>query len=208
MATITISQLILLFDLIGVIACTIAATVLAERKGLDLFGAFLVSGVASIGGGTVRDLMLDNHPLFWLSKNYYLLVIFSVSFLTLLLYRYVVRIEKVLRFFDAIGLSAFTIIGVEVALHLEHNAFIAIIMGVVTATVGGMTRDIICNEIPLVLRQEIYITASVVGGCVLLILKSLAVNDWLAFSVTMVTIFTIRMVAVHKGLTLPKVKTL
>lgn len=200
-----IDYLILLLDLMGITASAVAATILAQRKGLDIFGAFLIAAVASIGGGTLRDLLLNNHPIFWLVKPIYLTVIFISSLLTLLFYRRISQLERPLRIFDAIGLAAFTIIGIEVALRHNMSPVIAIMMGIVTSTLGGVARDIICNEIPLVLRKEIYITASLIGGCLLLTLNYFGVPREINYPVTIITIFSIRLVAIYKDLRLPRI---
>ncbi|PIE42359.1 MAG: hypothetical protein CSA47_00615 [Gammaproteobacteria bacterium] len=197
-------NVILSFDLIGTAASAVAATILAQRKGLDYFGALLIGAVAAVGGGTVRDLLLNKHPVFWLVKPIYLLVIVSSVTVTLFFYRYINKMEKPLRVFDAVGLAAFTVIGVEIALLKGMSPFIAVIMGVITSTFGGISRDIICNEIPLVLHKEIYITASIVGSCCLLLLMHLELHRPVAFSAALAVIFSVRMIAVYKDLRLPR----
>ncbi|MPV86052.1 trimeric intracellular cation channel family protein [Ostreibacterium oceani] len=200
----TIETLITSLDLIGIAACATAGSILAIRKGLDVFGVLLIATVASVGGGTVRDLLLNNHPIFWLVNPTYLIVIFVCALLTLIFYRQIIKIERPLRVFDAIGLSAFTVIGVEVALLNQFTPFIAVIMGVTTASFGGIMRDIICNEIPLVLHKEIYITASLIGAGILLILLHLNIAREIAYPITLSTIFGIRMTAVYHNWGLPR----
>ncbi len=197
-------ELLYLLDIVGIVSCSIAGAILACRKGLDLFGVLLISTVASIGGGTIRDLLLNNHPIFWLDQYSYLIIIFISSFLTMVFYKKVLLIEKPLRIFDAIGLSAFTIIGIEIALLNNLNPFLAMIMGIITASFGGILRDIICNEIPLVLREEIYITASLIGGAVFFLLSYFGLAKEIIYLVTILVIFIIRVVAIYKNLTLPK----
>ncbi len=201
---ITIHHLITILDLIGVVACSVAASILAQRKGLDIAGAFFISTVGAIGGGTVRDILLNHHPIFWLHQTYYLVAIIISSVLTLIFYRMIIRLNRALITFDAIGLAAFTVIGVEIATGQNMSPFIAVIMGIITATVGGILRDIICNELPLVLHKEIYITASLIGGCVLITLMRLGVGKEIAYTISLISIFGIRMFAVHNDLCLPR----
>lgn len=205
MNAINIDSLILVFDLIGIMASSVAATILAERKGLDILGAFLIATVASIGGGTVRDLLLNHHPIFWLVQPIYPAVIFGSSLLTMIFYKRLTRLERPLRIFDALGLAAFTVIGVDVALMSGMSAFMAMMMGMITATFGGICRDIICNEIPLVLQKEIYLTASLIGGMLLLLMLHLGINKEIAYLIAMAVIFIIRMVAVYNDLRLPRI---
>ena len=199
-----IETLLLSLDMIGVVSCSIAATILALRKGLDVFGALLIAVVASLGGGTIRDLLLNNHPIFWMTQKHYLPVVFISAVVTLVFHKTFASIEKPLRVFDALGLSAFTVIGVEVALQSGASSLVAVIMGITTATVGGIMRDIICNEIPLVLHKEIYITASLLGGISFLVLQYFKVPQEIVYVLTLVSTFAIRMVAIHKDLRLPR----
>ncbi len=201
----SIIDILNILDVIGVTASAIAGSILACRRGFDIFGILLISTVASIGGGTIRDLLLNNHPIFWMKQYNYLILIFIASILTMLFYRFIKKLEKPLRFFDAIGLSTYTIIGIEIALKNDMPVFISVIMGIITASFGGIMRDIICNEIPLILKKEIYTTASLIGGIVFFILLHFGIAKEIIYPVTMITIFTVRVVAIYKGLSLPKI---
>ena len=133
-----IKNIIYALDIVGVIACTIAATVLAKQLKLDFWGAVLVSFLGSVGGGTLRDLLINRHPIFWLHDLNYLYTILLLSTVVQMFYGFFARINHVIRWFDALGLAAFTIIGVEAALSRGMTATIAILMGAFTAVIGGV----------------------------------------------------------------------
>lgn len=200
-------SLLYLFDMIGIIACSISGTILAKHKNFDVFGCLLVSIVTAIGGGTVRDVILDRHPLFWMVDMSYLLVITISSLVTQIFFHTnSKRVSTFLKLSDTIGLSAFTLIGIKVADSMGSTVPVALLLGVVTIIVGGIIRDMICNEIPLVLQQEIYISAALVGGILYFALYNLGVRDWIADISTMSTIFTIRMLAIRYDWQFPKIE--
>lgn len=196
-------MLIYLLDCIGVIACSVAASMLAKRVGFDLSGAILVAVVGSIGGGTTRDLLLNRHPLFWLHQPSYLILITLTALLVQIFYHTFDKLNKPLRLFDAIGLAAFSVIGFNAA-HTQHmSAPIIVLMGMITAVIGGILRDIICHQLPLVLRQEIYIFASILGGLLYLALQTLNAPDAVRDIASMSIIFIIRMLAIKYHWNLP-----
>ncbi|OAV00105.1 MULTISPECIES: trimeric intracellular cation channel family protein [Moraxella] len=198
--------LIYLLDMIGIIACAIAATTLAMYKRFDLFGGILVSMVNAIGGGTIRDVMLGRHPLFWMTDLTYVVVITITSILCQMFFHRHQHIDGALKFFDAIGLAAFSVIGLTVALSFDAHPLIAVMMAVMTSIAGGIMRDMICNEIPLVLQKEIYISASIIGSVLYLVLDHLTVADWIKQSLTLATIFGVRMMALRFDWHLPSIQ--
>ncbi|WP_201628857.1 trimeric intracellular cation channel family protein [Psychrobacter maritimus] len=198
--------LLYLLDMVGVIACAIAGTLLAQHKGFDIAGCILVSMVNAIGGGTLRDMALDRHPLFWMTDLNYVIVITATSLILQIFFHLYHKIDKALKFFDAIGLAAFSVIGFKVALAQDVSPVIAVMMGVWTAIIGGLLRDIICNEIPLLLQREIYITASIAGS-----LTYLALDYWGVDAVTnefmmLFIIFAVRMLALKFDWHLPSIR--
>lgn len=199
-------QMIYLLDMVGIIACAIAGTTLALYKRFDLFGCILVSMVNAIGGGTLRDVMLDRHPLFWMTDLSYVVVITLTSILGQMFFHRHQRIDGMLKLFDAIGLAAFSVIGLTVALSFDAHPIIAILMAVMTSIAGGIMRDMICNEIPLVLQKEIYISASIAGSVLYLILLHFGVADWVRETASLMTIFGIRMLAVKFDWHLPSIQ--
>ncbi len=198
--------LLYLLDMVGVIACAIAGTLLAQHKGFDAAGCILVSMANAIGGGTLRDIALDRHPLFWMVDLNYLIVITATSLILKIFFHLYHKIDKALKLFDAIGLAAFSVIGFKVALNQDMSPLIAVMMGVWTAIVGGMLRDIICNEIPLVLQREIYITASIIGSVTYLGLDYLGMNAGLNEFIMLAVIFVVRMLALRFDWHLPSIR--
>lgn len=194
-----------MLDLMGVIACAFAGTLLAKHKGLDGFGCILVAMVNAIGGGTVRDVLLNRQPFFWMEDLNYLWVITLVSLLVQVFFYFAHRIDSLIKRFDAVGLAAFTLIGLKIGLNAGVAPVIAVLMGVITSIFGGLVRDIICNEIPLVLRQEIYITAGLIGSITYLILIETSLSSWLVDVICLILIYCIRMLAVHLDWHLPDI---
>lgn len=198
--------LLYLLDMIGIIACAIAGTLLAQHKGFDIAGCILVSMVNAIGGGTLRDMALDRHPLFWMTDLNYVIVITMTSLMLQMFFHLYHKIDNALKLFDAVGLAAFSVIGFKVALNLGVAPLIAVMMGVWTAILGGLLRDIICNEIPLVLQREIYITASVAGSVTYLCLQYFGVNAGLNEFIMLLVIFFVRMLALRFDWHLPSIR--
>ncbi|MGP5203057.1 trimeric intracellular cation channel family protein [Psychrobacter aquimaris] len=198
--------LLYLLDMVGVIACAIAGTLLAQHKGFDIAGCILVSMVNAIGGGTLRDMVLDRHPIFWMTDLNYVIIITVTSIILQMFFHLYHKIDNALKLFDAIGLAAFSVIGFKVALIQDVSPIIAIMMGVWTAIIGGMLRDIICNEIPLVLQREIYITASIAGSVTYLILQHLGVDAGINEFIMLIIIFAVRMLALKFDWHLPSIR--
>lgn len=198
--------LLYLLDMVGVIACAIAGTLLAQHKGFDIAGCILVSMVNAIGGGTLRDMALDRHPLFWMTDLNYVIVITLTSLILQIFFHLYHKIDKALKFFDAIGLAAFSVIGFKVALAQDMSPVIAVMMGVWTAIIGGLLRDIICNEIPLLLQREIYITASIAGSLSYLALDYSGVDAVINEFMMLFIIFAVRMLALKFDWHLPSIR--
>ena len=198
--------LLYLLDMVGVIACAIAGTLLAQHKGFDIAGCILVSMVNAIGGGTLRDMALDRHPLFWMTDLNYVIVITVTSLILQIFFHLYHKIDKALKLFDAIGLAAFSVIGFKVALAQDVSPVIAVMMGVWTAIIGGLLRDIICNEIPLLLQREIYITASIAGSLSYLALDYWGVDAVINEFMMLFIIFAVRMLALKFDWHLPSIR--
>ncbi len=206
MTQISPDTMIYVLDMVGVGACAIAGTTLALHKKFDLFGCILVSMVGAIGGGTIRDVMLDRYPLFWTVDLNYVFFITGVSIVCQIFFAFYQKVDWTLKFFDAIGLSAFSLIGLKVALSFGMPPVIAVMMGVLTSIAGGIMRDMICNEIPLVLQKEIYISASIIGSCLYLILTHWGVPNHFSETLTLISIFSIRILAIRFDWHLPSLQ--
>ncbi len=198
--------LLYMLDMVGIIACAIAGTLLAQHKGFDIAGCILVALVNAIGGGTLRDMALDRHPLFWMTDLNYVIVITATSLILQMFFHLYHKIDNALKFFDAIGLAAFSVIGFKVGLTQDIAPMIAIMMGVWTAIIGGLFRDIICNEIPLVLQREIYITASIAGSLTYLVLDYWGLDATINEFIMLFIIFAVRMLALKFDWHLPSIR--
>ena len=198
--------LLYLLDMIGIIACAVAGTLLAQHKGFDIAGCILVAMVNAIGGGTLRDMALDRHPLFWMTDLNYLLVITISSLVVQIFFHLSPKIDNMLNLFDAIGLAAFSVIGFKIAQNQGLSPMIAVMMGVWTAILGGLLRDIICNELPLLLQREIYISASVAGSVTYLLLAHYGINSSLNEFIMLGVIFAVRMLALRFDWHLPSIR--
>lgn len=200
------NEILYWLDLLGITASSAAATLLAKRLRFDVLGVVLTSVAGSVGGGTLRDLLLNRHPVFWLVKLEYLFLITFVSiFVQIFFYKLESKLNKPLRWFDAIGLATFTIIGSQIALAKQMSIPIAILMGVITATFGGIVRDVICRKLPLVLHQEIYISASMLGGIIYVSLLKLNVGESVSALCGMLVVIILRMLSVYRGWQLPNI---
>ncbi|MDO4696464.1 MAG: trimeric intracellular cation channel family protein [Neisseria sp.] len=192
-------------DLIGIFACAVAATVLAKRLNMDIFGALLLSFVGAVGGGTLRDILLDRHPVFWLHDLNYCYLIVATSLTVQVFYHRFEKFDKALRWFDALGLAAFTVIGIEAALSKNMATPVVMMMGIMTAVAGGIMRDIVCRQLPLLMHKEIYITAAFAGSVFYLLLLEAGISLWMRDVATLLLIFALRMLAVYRRWNLPDI---
>lgn len=197
---------IYLLDLCAVAVCAITATLEARRRELDWFGVVVIAVIAGIGGGTLRDILLGRLPVYWIHDPTYVIVGMTAATLAFFLERHL-RLPK--NFFlipDAIGLALFTVIGTSVATKLGTPWLIAALMGVITGVFGGVIRDILCNEIPLIFRTDIYATASLVGALFLIVLDSYKIDHNIAILLSMTTITIIRLGAIRWHIHLPRLR--
>lgn len=198
-------NIIYLLDLIGTFTFAVSGALAASNRRFDLFGALFIGFVTAVGGGTTRDVILGLTPVFWIKDISYLIVIVSAVVFTLIFSRKIAALEKPLLFFDAIGIGVFTLIGVEKSTALEILPIFAILMGVLTAVMGGVLRDVFVNEIPLIFRKEIYATACFVGGIVYFSLFYFEMNKSVVYFITMLVIIAMRLLSLKFQISLPKV---
>ena len=193
-------------DLLGIAVFAISGALAGGRKGLDLLGVTVIAVVTSIGGGTLRDLLLDRHPIFWIADPSYLWAALAGTAATLAYTRLWVATRGALLVADALGLAFFTIGGAQVTLQAGHSAFIALLMGTITGVAGGVIRDLLIGEIPLILRPgRLYATAAIAGATVFLVLRQVLPFPHGAALTGMVTTATLRLLAIRYELTLPVV---
>ncbi|HEY0666320.1 MAG TPA: trimeric intracellular cation channel family protein [Gallionella sp.] len=197
---------IYLLDLCAVAVCAVTATLEAHRRELDLFGVVVIAVIAGIGGGTLRDILLGRLPVYWIHDPVYVVVGAVAAILTFFFGR-TLRLPK--NFFlipDAVGLALFTVIGTSIALKLGTPWLIAALMGVITGVFGGVIRDILCNEVPLIFRTDIYATASLAGALLLIVLDAYSINHHTAILLSMTCIIVVRLVAIRWHIQLPRLR--
>ncbi|PCC98197.1 trimeric intracellular cation channel family protein [Halopseudomonas pelagia] len=193
------------FDLFGVAVFAISGALVAGRKSMDLFGVLVIAIITSLGGGTLRDAILDNHPVSWIRNDVYILVAVLAAIGTILWVRFTRPIHETgLLIADAFGLAVFTVIGTQVALQHDVPVSAAVIMGVMTGVAGGVMRDVICNEIPLIFHKEIYATACIAGSVVYIALHQLNTTANLDVTIAVLTVLVIRLAAIRWHLSLPR----
>lgn len=191
------------FDLMGVAVFAVSGTLAAWRKQMDGFGVLVLATVTAIGGGTLRDIILDV-PVVWMNDNSYFIAIFSAALLTIFLLRKRLTIpNNTLQFFDAIGLAFFVVMGTQKALDLGTSSLVAIIMGTMSGVAGGMIRDVLCRNIPMVFRGELYAVTCIVGGLVYILAMLAGASTLVAMLVGMISLFTLRMAAIKWQITIP-----
>ena len=188
---------IYVLDIVGVLAFAISGVLTALDNKFDLVGAAVVGFVTALGGGTLRDVMIGKTPVAWMYDTNYLWTILVALILSYLFGKRIKKYRRSQFVFDTIGIGIFTIMGLQRTLDLGLNPVIALIMGVTTAVFGGVLRDVLTAEIPLIFRKEIYASACVAGGVVFLILRNLDANMEIATGVSMVTVFIIRYLAIR-----------
>lgn len=197
-------SLYLVIDILGTIAFAISGVLTAMHKRLDLFGIFIIAFVTSVGGGTLRDLLL-NTQIVWMHNMTYVYVIFSSAVFAILFRNKLNYFRRTLFLFDTIGIALFTIVGIEKGVQLGLHPIICVSLGTMSACFGGVIRDILCNEIPIIFRKEIYATACILGGVFYFLLQFIPLNtDWIAVLSGSVVI-VVRLLAVKFKLSLPSV---
>lgn len=192
-----------MLDLLGTVAFAISGALAAMNRKLDLFGIFIIAFVTSIGGGTLRDILIGQTPVMWMENTIYIYFIGAVTVLAIIFRNKIYYLKKSLFLFDTIGLGVFTITGVETGIQNNLDPIICIALGTMTGTFGGVIRDILVVEIPVIFRKEIYATASITGGLTFILLYNLGVNTDLIYIVTSLIIITIRLIVVKYHISLP-----
>ena len=201
-----LDSVLYLFDLLGVAVFAIRGALSAGRKGLDLLGVIVISIVTSIGGGTIRDVLLGHHPIFWIKDPTYVLIIIIASVFTLFYIRFNKPPFNALLIADAIGLAFFTITGTQIAESAGLHPILIIIMGTITGTAGGVLRDVLSAEIPLILKRDIYATAAISGSIVYLLAEFVDIPNLYSALLGIITVVILRALAIIWGIRLPVFK--
>lgn len=190
--------------LVAIVAEAMTAALVAGKRQMDWVGVCLLGCVTALGGGTMRDVMLGNHPLTWVAHPYYLLLTGGAALFTIAVARYMHKLRNVFLFLDAVGLVVFTVIGCNVALSLDLPIVVVIASGMITGCFGGVLRDLLCNTIPLLFRAELYATVSIVTGLLYVAGQMLELDHDLAMVVAMAIGLTMRLLAIRFKWGMPK----
>lgn len=192
-------------DYIGTFAFAISGIRLASAKRFDWFGAYVVGFVTAVGGGTIRDVLLGVSP-FWMQQSSYLVVTAAALGFVIVFGKYVIRLNNTIFIFDAIGLGLFAVVGIGKSIDSGYPMWVGIIMGTLTGAAGGVLRDTLINEVPLIFRKEIYALACVFGGFVYYTCLHLNFSTTLTQIIAAVSVILVRILAVKYHISLPNLK--
>lgn len=191
-----------IIDILGTISFAISGVLTAFKKRMDPFGILIIAFVTAVGGGTLRDLLIDA-PITWMHDLLYVYVIFGAAVFAVIFQKVLRHLRKSLFLFDTIGIALYTVVGVEKGLEAGYAPIICISLGTISACFGGVIRDILCNEIPVIFRKEIYATACILGGVTyFVLLKTPLPMDWV-FIISGSVVISVRILAVVYKLRLP-----
>ncbi|MBP4141570.1 trimeric intracellular cation channel family protein [Flavobacterium sp. P4023] len=185
-----------ILDIIGTMAFAMSGALTAMNKKMDPFGVFIIAFVTAVGGGTLRDVLIGRTPVGWMLDLKYVYVI-GISFVLAIIFRKKFdKLRTSLFLFDTIGLGVFTLIGLEKGINTGLHPVICIALGTMTACFGGVIRDILCTEIPVIFRREIYATICILGGTVFFLLRKLNLDNDILYLTTSLVIISVRLMAV------------
>jgi uncharacterized membrane protein YeiH len=197
-------EIIYTFDLLGTVAFAASGALAGVRKGMDILGVVVLGIVTATGGGVMRDVLLNDTPPFCFKNELYLYLAVIASVVVFLTPRSFERMNRAMLLLDALGLGTFLVIGTSKALSFHLGFMGAVIMGVMTGTCGGLVRDLLSNQIPLILQREIYASACAVGGALFYLLNQAQVPSWINLLVSATIVIAIRCAAIVKGWELPR----
>ena len=195
----------LTIDILGTIAFAISGVLVAMDKKLDLFGVFIIAFVTAVGGGTLRDMLIGNTPVLWMQDSIYTFTILGAVIFAILFRERIRYLRKSLFLFDTIGIGLYTMVGIEKGLQADLIPIMCIALGTITASFGGVIRDILCNEIPVIFRKEIYATACILGGGSYFLIRRLPIIEEYAFVAAIIVVIGIRLLAVRYKIALPNI---
>lgn len=189
---------------IAITAEAMTAALAAGRRKMDWFGVCLLACVTALGGGTTRDVLLGHYPLYWVGNPYVLLLVCGAALFTIAIARVVHRLRWPFLLLDALGLVVFTIIGGNIAMEMGQHPLIVIVAGMVTGIVGGILRDVLCNDVPLVFRGELYATVSIVTGAIYYFGITAGIDANVVILVALAVGFPLRVLAIVRKWEMPK----
>ncbi len=192
-----------IIDILGTIAFAISGVLVALNKKMDPFGVLIIAFVTAVGGGTLRDVMIGIEPVSWIKNMTYVYVIIGATVFAVVLRNKINYLRTSLFLFDTIGIGLYTVVGIETGLKAGLHPVICIALGTMTACFGGVIRDILCNEIPVIFRKEIYATACIIGGLTYFLLRKFMADTNLIFVIAIIVVIVIRLIAVKFKISLP-----
>lgn len=190
------TQLIYAVDLTGTFVFAVSGWLVASKKELDFFGASVIAFITAVGGGTLRDVLIGSQPVGWMSDLNYLAAILAGILAAVFFRRLFLKLRKTMFLFDSIGIGLFTILGLEKTLSFGLSPIVAIMMGTISAVFGGVLRDTLVNEIPLIFRKEIYATVCLSGGVIYWALGAFGMHQDVQVIITIAYIISFRILAV------------
>lgn len=197
-------NLISIIDILGTFSFAAAGAFAAMDKKLDPFGVLIISFATSIGGGTIRDLLLGRLPVAWLDNSTAIWVILTGTLSAMFFSSILKKFDRMLFYFDAMGLGLFTMIGIKTGIDQALSPGICIMLGTITGCFGGVLRDVLLNNIPLIFHKEIYASASILGGIVYFLLSYTELPLGYAYLISILTVFIFRVLAVRYSWSLPR----
>ena len=196
-------NLLFILEMAGTAAFAVSGALAASRKRMDIFGFCVLALMPAVGGGTLRDIILDRHPVFWISDPSYVGVALLAAVIVFFTSYEPGSRKRLLLWTDALGLALFAAMGTEISLVAGSGPLVAVMLGVATAVTGGMIRDIICNEIPLILTRDVYATAAFITAVVFVVARYFGIGDDVALIAATLAGFTVRALAIVYDWSLP-----
>ncbi len=192
-----------IIDILGTIAFAISGVLVALNKKMDPFGVFIIAFVTAVGGGTLRDILIGQVPVSWMTNMTYVYVVFGATVFAIVFRKKINYLRTSLFLFDTIGIGLYTVVGIEKGISAGLHPLICITLGTMTACFGGVIRDILCNEIPVIFRKEIYATACILGGVTYFVFRELPIDNNLVFVFAGLVVIIVRLIAVKFKISLP-----
>ena len=196
-------QIINFISILGSFTFAISGAIIAMRKKFDPFGVLIIGFVTAVGGGTLRDMLLSGKMVFWLEQTSYIYFALAGTVIAILFRSRIEHMNKPLLLFDAIGLGLYTITGVQIGLEFHLSLVNCVILGVMTGSFGGVIRDILVNEVPVIFMKEIYATVSILGAILYLVMSKLGVVNPVLQIVPVVAIIVLRLLVIYYKISLP-----
>lgn len=198
-----LSGFIFWLNIFGLLAFAASGALAACNKKMDILGVIVLAEVTAFGGGTLRDSLLGNYPIFWTKDLVYIILPAAMALATFMFRNFFQRQRRALLYADAVGLAVFTVVGINISLVLGFSTAISVIMGAITGTVGGLLRDVLEGEVPVVLKKELYATVSFIGGISYVFSQMVFSGDSLPMALSIAIMLVVRIIAIEKHLNLP-----